>query len=76
MSPEFWAILGVGASGFAVGVAILALGWPAFESLRRDISGLYANIAGVKNRIGNVEQRLARIEGWIAGRFREENIQS
>ena len=62
MSAEFWAIIGVG-------IAVLGLGWRAYESLRRDISHL-------KDRIGNVEQRLARIEGWIAGRFREEAAQS
>ena len=58
MSPEFWAII-------AVGVAGLGLGWRAIESLRREIRGL-------SDRVGGVEQRLARIEGWIAGRFREE----
>jgi len=61
MSAEFWAIIGV--------AAVLGLGWRAYESLRRDVSHL-------KDRIGNVEQRLARIEGWIAGRFREEAAQS
>ena len=58
MNPEFWAIIGVG-------IAVLGLGWRAYESLRRDMSNL-------KDRIGGIEQRLARIEGWIAGRFREE----
>ena len=67
MSAEFWAI---------IGVAVLGLGWRAYESLRRDINGLHAGLDGVKDRIGNVEQRLARIEGWIAGRFREEAAQS
>ena len=40
-----------------VGVALLGLVWRMFDSLRRDI---YA-----------ISERLARIEGWIEGRFRE-----
>ena len=58
MSAEFWAVIGVGIAG-------LGLGWRAFESLRREIREL-------RDRLSGVEQRLARIEGWIAGRFREE----
>ena len=65
MSAEFWAILGVGASIVGVGMAILILGWCVFDSLRRDLDGLRVDVATVK-------ERLARIEGWIAGRFREE----
>ena len=57
MSAEFWAILGVGVALFSVGAALLGLVWRMFDSLRRDI---YA-----------ISERLARIEGWIEGRFRE-----
>ena len=57
MSAEFWAILGVGVALFSVGVALLGLVWRMFDGLRRDI---YA-----------ISERLARIEGWIEGRFRE-----
>ena len=62
MSAEFWAISAVGASGLAIGIAILALDWRAFDSLRGDMA--------------TVKERLARIEGWIAGRFREETTPS
>ena len=67
MSAEFWAIVGVGASIVGVGMAILILGWRMFDSLRRDIDGLRVDVA-------TVMERLARIEGWIAGRFREEAV--
>jgi hypothetical protein len=73
MSPELIAILGVGVAG-------LALNWRMTDSLGKRLDtrtdALHADIAGVKDRIGNMEQRLARIEGWIAGRFREETMQS
>ena len=61
MSGEFWAILGVG-------VALAGLHW---RTLGR-IDALNARIDSLADRIGAVEQRLARIEGWIAGRFRED----
>ena len=60
MSAEFWAILGVG-------VALGSLHW---RTLAR-IDALNARIDALTNRIGDVEQRLARLEGWIEGRFRE-----
>ena len=65
MSAEFWATIGVGASIVSVGMAILILGWRMFDSLRRDLDGLRVDV-------GTVKERLARIEGWPAGRFREE----
>ena len=37
MNPESWAIIGVG-------IAVLGLGWRAYESLRRDISDLKDHI--------------------------------
>ena len=51
MSPEFWAIIGVG-------VAVLGLGWRAFESLRRDNEGLRGEIAAIKERLARVEATL------------------
>lgn len=62
MSAEFWAILGVGVALTAVGVTAITLGW-----------SMYARLDA---RLAAVEKGQARIEGWIAGRFREENIQS
>jgi hypothetical protein len=57
MSAEFWAIIGVG-------VAVAGLHWRMFDSLSRRIDALQADMATVK-------ERLARIEGWIEGRFTE-----
>ena len=56
-SKEFWAII-------AVGVAILGLGWQAYNrvDMRLDV---------VQRDLSNVKERLAHIEGWIEGRFRE-----
>ena len=79
MSAEFWAVIGVG-------VAVSALGWRMYSTLRADLNAMSNRIDATNNRIdalsnridalsdrmGNLEQRLARIEGWIAGRFREE----
>ena len=61
MSAEFWAIMGVG-------VALVGLHWRVLVRL----DALNARIDSLAERIGAVEQCLARIEGWIAGRFREE----
>ena len=58
MSAEFWAIIGVGVAG-------LALGWRVYARIE-------ARFDGVDQRLNDLDRRLARIEGWIAGRFREE----
>ena len=60
MSPEFWAIIGVG-------VALSGLQWRMYASLS-------ARISDLESRVSDIDRRLARIEGWIAGRFREEAI--
>ena len=60
MSPEFWAIIGVG-------VALSGLQWRMYASLS-------ARIGNLESRVSDIDRRLARIEGWIAGRFREEAI--
>ena len=58
MSPEFGVIIGVGAALTAVGVTTITLGW-----------SMYARLDA---RLAAVEKGQARIEGWIAGWFREE----
>lgn len=58
MSAEFWAILGVG-------VAVLGLGWRVYARLDARLDILRGGMSAVK-------ERLARIEGWIARRFRED----
>lgn len=72
MSAEFWAILGVG-------VAMVGLQWRMYASLngRLDrIEGRMDRLEGRMDRmqedLTSVKERLSRIEGWIAGRFREE----
>ena len=69
MSAEFWAIIGVG-------VAVSASDGEPTKACAETLTAFTPGLDGVKDRIGNVEQRLARIEGWIAGRFREEAAQS
>ena len=72
MSAEFWAVI-------AVGVALAGLQWRMYASLngRLDrIEGRMDRIEGRMDRmqedLTSVKERLSRIEGWIAGRFREE----
>ena len=65
MSPEFWTIIGVGAALTAVGVTAITLGWSMYARLDARIGALDARLAAV-------EKGQARIEGWIAGWFREE----
>ena len=62
MSPEFWAIIGVGVALTAVGVTAITLGWSMYARLDTCLAA--------------VEKGQARIEGWIAGRFREEGVKS
>ncbi len=80
MSAEFWAILGVG-------VALGGLHWRVYARLdaridaidrrmneRIDVLGQRMNkrFDAVDQRVNDLDRRLARIEGWIAGRFRED----
>ena len=60
VSPEFWAIAGVGVTLTAVGVTAITFGW-----------SMYARLGA---RLAAVEKGQARIEGWIAGCFREETV--
>ena len=58
MNPEFWAVIGVG-------VALAGLQWHIYSSLNARMDRIEADLTSIK-------ERLSRIEGWIAGRFREE----
>ena len=46
-----------------VGVALAGLIWR-----------LDARIARLETRVSEMDRRITRIEGWIAGRFREEAV--
>ena len=61
MSTEFWSIV-------AVGVAILGLGWRMYVKLDAKLDAFQAKVDA---RLTDLDRRLARIEGWIAGRFGE-----
>ena len=73
MSAEFWAIL-------AVGVALAGLQWRMHASLSASLNGrmdriearIESRLASFDTRLAAIEKGQARIEGWIAGRFREE----
>ena len=70
-----------------LGVSLVSLGWKVTGDLRQEIH-LVRNkvteefqqaihlvrddVAQLGDRIGNLEQRMARLEGWIEGRFTEE----
>ena len=69
MSPEFWAIIGVGVALTAVGATAITLGWSMYARLDARLDRIEVDLTSVK-------ERLSRLEGWIAGRFREEGIQS
>ena len=64
MSTEFWSIVAVGVTVLGLGAAVLGLGW-------RMCVKLDAFQAKVDARLTDLGRRLARIEGWIAGRFGE-----
>ncbi len=76
ISPELIAI-GI------LGVSLVSLGWKVSSDIKRelrqeihyvraDVADLRGNVAALGNRIGGLEQRMARLEGWIRGRFTEE----
>lgn len=64
MSAEFWAILGVGA-------ALAGLQWRMYASLNGRMDRIEARIDRMQEDLASVKERLARIEGWIDGRFTE-----
>lgn len=68
MSPELWAIIGVGVAGVGLHWRALA----RIDALNVRIDALQSDM---DRRLSDLDRRLARIEGWIAGRFREETAQ-
>lgn len=73
MSAEFWAIIGVG-------VALAGMQWRMYASLNTNLNGrmdrIEARIERIEADLTSLKERLSRIEGWIAGRFREETAPS
>ena len=83
MSPELWAIIGVG-------VALAAQQWRLYGSLNARMDRIEARMDRIEARMDRIEmrmdnmgadltsikERLSRIEGWIAGRFGEEPVAS
>ena len=74
MTPEFWAIIGVG-------VALAGLQWRLYGSLNARMDRIETRMDRMEARIDRIEadltsikERLSRIEGWIAGRFGEEPV--
>ena len=59
-----------------LGVSMVSLGWKVSSDIRRElkqeIHHVREDVAALGNRIGGLEQRMARLEGWIEGRFAEE----
>ena len=55
-----------------LGVSLVSLGWKVTGDLRQEIHLVRKDVAVLGDRIGNLEQRMARLEGWIQGRFKEE----
>lgn len=64
MSNELIAMMTANASAYLV---LIALAWRMYALLRRDLEKLKTDVTDVK-------ERLARIEGWIQGRFREGEV--
>ena len=65
-----------------LGVSMVSLGWKVSSDIRRElkqelkqeIHHVREDVAALGNRIGGLEQRMARLEGWIEGRFAEELV--
>ena len=55
-----------------LGVSLVSLGWKVTGDLRQEIHHMRNDVAGLGDRIGSLEQRMARLEGWMEGRFTEE----
>ena len=55
-----------------LGVSLVSLGWKVTGDLRQEIHLVRNDVGQLGDRIGNLEQRMARLEGWIEGRFKEE----
>ncbi len=61
-------------------IGMLALGWRMYATLRRDLTAgldgvrrevdsVRREVDSVRREVAGVSERLARIEGWIEGRF-------
>ena len=89
MNAEFWAIIGVGVAlaglhwrvytrlEARLDARIDGLGVrldSRIDGVNSRIDGVNARLDALKDGVGGMKERLSRIEGWIAGRFREENI--
>ena len=59
MTPEFWAILGVGLPVMAVAVSGLVM----LVGLQRDVGALHRDVAGLR-------ERMAKLEGALDGFMR------
>ena len=55
-----------------LGVSLVSLGWKVTGDLRQEIHLVRHDVAKLGDRIGKLEQRMARLEGWIEGRFTEQ----
>ena len=55
-----------------LGVSLVSLGWKLTGDLRQEIHHVRHDVAKLGDRIGSLEQRMARLEGWIEGRFSKE----
>ena len=55
-----------------LGVSLVSLGWKVTGDLRQEIHLVRSDVAKLGDRIGSLEQRMARLEGWIQGRFKAE----
>ena len=55
-----------------LGVSLVSLGWKVTGDLRQEIHLVRNDVGQLGDRIGNLERRMARLEGWIEGRFKEE----
>lgn len=69
MNPEFWAIIGVGG-------ALAGLQWRLYAILNACIDRIEVRMDRIEAGLTSIKERLSRIEGWIAGRFREETAPS
>ena len=69
ISPELIAIA-------ILGVSLVSLGWKVStdirQELKQEIHHVREDVAALGDRIGSLEQRMARLEGWIRGRFTGE----
>ena len=59
-----------------LGVSLVSLGWKVSSDIRRELKQeihyVREDVAKLGDRIGSLEQRMARLEGWMEGRFTEE----